>query len=287
MTASEPPPLKTSSFLKGTLASLNLTSRAHFTDKLNVAPKKAETGYLEAQSHTPLLFLLLLNQARLSTAPGAGPTLCQGPPEPEGQRPLRVEERRVLGGPKGHECERKPTSSIPHQFLRDLPRVPPPEDRFFPRAGGGGLGPRTPASPAGLGLTVLNTTRGLGVCVCACVHACVRRRECVTAHLSQLLGGRPDPVAGKGGAQGASPCRATPALQRWWSRRPAQGRERASLSCTGLGSSRRMGSRRCRDGGSGLVPVPPTLTEERSLSGTARGFRPKGTAHPALFPPSP
>lgn len=199
MTASEPPPLKTSSFLKGTLASLNLTSRAHFTDKLNVAPKKAETGYLEAQSHTPLLFLLLLNQARLSTAPGAGPTLCQGPPEPEGQRPLHVEERRVLGGPKGHGCERKPTSPIPHQFLRDLPRVPPPEDRFFPRAGGGGLDPRTPASPAGLGLTVLNTTRGLGVCVCACVHACVRRRECVTAHLSQLLGGRPDPMAGRVG----------------------------------------------------------------------------------------
>lgn len=51
-TASEPCPQQTPSSLKGTVASSSLTSCIHFTDKSNVAPRRAEASHL---------FPLLLN----------------------------------------------------------------------------------------------------------------------------------------------------------------------------------------------------------------------------------
>lgn len=94
VTASGPPPQKASSFLKETLASLNLTSCAHFTDKPNVAPRKAETGYPEARSHTSLW-----HQGEVPPQPGASG--ARGAIAPTPHPHPRVEERRELGGPGG------------------------------------------------------------------------------------------------------------------------------------------------------------------------------------------
>ena len=104
VTASGPLSQKISSFMQGTLASLNLISCAHFTDTPNAAPREAE-----------------------ASTPGAcGLVSLQG----QGAGPIPgVEERRGPGGPGGcvSEAAHDRTGALCSQsaFLQDVPRAEP------------------------------------------------------------------------------------------------------------------------------------------------------------------